>query len=449
MTTNVLLAEVAAAASGPEELVLRLLLQLAVILAASRIVSWLARRFLGQTDVSGEILAGLLLGPSFLGAISKTFMEQLFHPSTREIFGGIAEVGLVLLLFQIGLEFEFKEHLGRDRRPVLAISLVGLALPFACGYLAAPWFWGQFAEPRPSLEGFRLFFAVALSITALPVLGRIYMELGLSHTRTAALTVGAAAINDAAGWLILGVVAVVVRGDAAGRWILPRLAGLAAYAAVLWFVARPLLKHLVSRHLDRHGTLRAPAIGAILVLVFASAAATSALGIFAIIGGFALGLTLHDDRRFATDWKLRVSPLVWTLFLPIFFACTGLRTDIGSLHGPSAIVQCLLVCGLAFATKFIGAFAAARACGEDLRSATTIGVSMNTRGLMELIALNIGYQLGVLPRPMYTILVLMALASTLLATPAIRYLMKREQKKDGDPLSGPAAESRPVETAVP
>ncbi|KAF0244142.1 MAG: sodium/hydrogen, partial [Planctomycetota bacterium] len=208
------IAEITPAAPGPEELVLRLLLQLAVILAASRMVTWLARRFLGQTDVSGEILAGLMLGPSFLGAMSPGLMGQLFHPATRDIFAGIAEVGLVLLLFQIGLEFEFKEHLGRDRRPVLAIALAGLALPFAAGYLVAPWFWGQLAEPRPSLEGFRLFFAVALSITALPVLGRIYMELGLSHTRTAALTVGAAAINDAAGWLILGAVAVVVRGDA-------------------------------------------------------------------------------------------------------------------------------------------------------------------------------------------------------------------------------------------
>ena len=183
-----------AVGAGAEEITLRLLYQLIAILLATRLVTFVVRR-LGQTDVSGEILAGLLLGPSLLGALVPGFMRELFHPSTGMIFTGLAQVGLIFLMFQIGLEFEFSRHLGGDQRPIILISLVGLAVPFAMGYVSAPWFHARLAEPVP-LVGFQLFFAVAMSITAIPILGRIFMELGLAHTRTAALTIGAAAIDD-------------------------------------------------------------------------------------------------------------------------------------------------------------------------------------------------------------------------------------------------------------
>ncbi len=420
-----------------EELVFHLLAQLLAILVTTRVVTWVARRFFGQTDVSGEILAGLVLGPSLLGALFPEFSKTLWDPSTSTIFAGVAQVGLIFLMFQIGLEFEFKEHLGKDRRPIFAISLVGIALPFLGGYFAAPWFWQQFAEPRVSLFGFRLFFAVAMSITAIPILGRIFMELGLSHTRTAALTIGAAAIDDVCGWLVLGVIAVVVRGNASAAWVLPRLGGLAIYLAIVFLVARPILKRAIARIMNRDGTLRIPTLCWMMVLLFTSAMCTSKLGVFAIIGGFVIGVALHDDRRFVAEWKSRVSPLVWTFFLPIFFAVTGLRTDIGSIHGWHGFLTCVLVCALAFATKFGGAFIAAKALGEDTRSAATIGVCMNTRALMELIALNVGLDLGVLPREMFTMLVIMAIVSTFIATPAIRFLMKRQCRRVDDIIATP------------
>jgi Kef-type K+ transport system membrane component KefB len=416
-----------------EEIVLHLLYQLLAIFIVTRIVTLLARR-LGQTDVSGEILAGLLLGPSLLssglfGTGWQSFMGALFHPSTSLIFVGIAQIGLVLLMFQIGLEFEFRTHLGEDRRPIVAISLTGLVLPFVAGCFAAPWFYERLPEPvKPPLFGFRLFFGVAMASTAIPILGRIFMELGLSHTRTAALTIGAAAIDDVSGWLILGAIALMVQGQFSPGWALPRVLGLAAYLAVVFAVVRPLLKRAVKAHLDRHGRLQMGAVAWMLVLLFVSAAITSQLGVFAIIGGFVIGAALHEDRRFVEAWKERVAPLVQTFFLPVFFAYTGLRTDIGTLPGWNGVWLLLLVCAVAFATKFGGAYAAARLVGEDRRSAFAIGVCMNTRALMELIALNIGRDLGVLPPSMFTMLVIMAIASTFMATPLIRIAMKGQER---------------------
>src|SRR3954447_27035671 len=159
-----------------EEVVLKLLYQILAILIATRLVVWVVRR-LGQTDVSGEILAGLLLGPSCLGALAPNLMHRLFDPSIAPIFVGIAQVGLVLLMFQIGLEFEFRSALGASKRAIVVVSVAGLVVPFVVGNLAAPWFWTRLPEsPRPDALGFSLFFAIAMSITAIPILGRIFME---------------------------------------------------------------------------------------------------------------------------------------------------------------------------------------------------------------------------------------------------------------------------------
>lgn len=441
-----------------EHLTLALLYQIITILVFTRIVTWFSRRFLGQTDVSGEILAGLLLGPSVFKALAPGLWTSIFAPSdvnTGPVFVGIAQIGLILLMFQIGMEFEFRTHLGEDRRPIVMISLAGLILPFVVGYFSADWFHARLPETlKPNPLGFRLFFAVAMSITAIPILGRIFMELRLAHTRTAALTIGAAAIDDVAGWLILGAISLIVAGQvqAAGAahaaggfslsWVGMRLGGLLAYVGVVFLVLRPRLKKALGRHLDLHGELKPVAVALMLILLFVSAVVTSNLGVFAIIGGFVIGAALHDDRRFVETWRKQAGPLVNTFFLPIFFANTGLRTDIGSLPGMSGVWMCVLVCAIAFVTKFGGAYLAARFTGESNRSALTIGVCMNTRALMELVVLNIGYDMGVLPKSMFTMLVIMAIVSTFMATPLIRWLMKGEEK----PL--PATAVVPAEAAV-
>jgi Kef-type K+ transport system membrane component KefB len=424
--------EAAAATSAvgarAEEVVLHLLLQIVAIIVATRIVVWAAKK-IGQTDVAGEILAGLVLGPSLLGAFAPSLMHKLFIPETAPIFVGFAQIGLVLLMFQIGLEFEFKRELSASKLAIVVVSLFGMVVPFGLGYLSAGWFHAQLPLPRPSLMGFRLFFAIAMSITAIPILGRVFMELDLSHTRTAALTIGAAAIDDVAGWLLLGVVTLLVQGGFDARWLLVRVGALAAYLTFVMVVARPILKRRIHAHLERHdGRLQPIAVSLLLLVLFVSGLITSTIGVFAIIGGFVVGVSLHDDRRFVAEWKSRVGSLVNAFFLPIFFAYTGLRTDVHGLTSRQDWLVCGAVVGLAFATKFGGAFVGARLVGEDNRSALAIGVSMNTRALMELIAINIGYDLGVIPRSMFTMLVIMAIASTYVTTPILRRLMRRERQ---------------------
>jgi len=416
-----------AVGAGAEEITLHLLYQLIVILLATRLVTGVVRR-LGQTDVSGEILAGLLLGPSLLGALFPDFMHGLFPPSTGTIFTGLAQIGLIFLMFQIGLEFEFKRHLDGNSRPIVVISLIGLGVPFAMGYLSAPWFHARLSEPVP-LFGFQLFFAVAMSITAIPILGRIFMELGLSHTRTAALTIGAAAIDDVSGWIILGAISLLVKGAFSWGWAVPRVIGLAGYLTLVFLGIRKPLRRAIADHLARHGGMRLTFVPYVVILLFASAAITSNLGVFAIIGGFVIGVTVHDDRHFVEEWRRRVSPIVWAFFLPIFFAYTGLRTDVGTIQGWPGLATLLLILTVAFVSKFGGAFVAARLVGEGHRSALTIGVCMNTRGLMELIVLNIGKDLGLLPTDIFSMLVIMALVSTFIATPLIRWLMKGQESR--------------------
>ncbi|QRK04953.1 cation:proton antiporter [Archangium violaceum] len=414
-----------------EEIVLHLLAQFIAILVATRLVVYVARK-LGQTDVAGEILAGLVLGPSLLGALAPEVMHTLFDGSTSQTFIGLSQIGLILLMFQIGLEFEFKANLSTSKKSITVVSLAGMLAPFVMGYLSAPWFHARLPEPRPALLGFQLFFGIAMSITAIPILGRIFMELRLAHTRIAALTIGAAAIDDIAGWLLLGVVTLIVQNQFAPSKLVWRLVALAAYTAFVFLVARPLLKRFVDNNLRRHGGLQTGTAALLLLAIFASAFVTSYIGVFAIIGGFVMGVSLHDNRSFVEEWKTRISPLVNTFFLPLFFTYTGLRTSIGTLSNASEAIACLLVVAVAFISKFGGAYGGARLVGEDHRSAMVIGVCMNTRALMELVVLNVGYDLGVLPRSMFTMLVIMAILSTFMATPLIRWLLRGEER---DPQS--------------
>jgi len=417
-----------AVGASAEELVLRVLYQLIAVLVASRVVAVAARR-VGQTDVSGEILAGLLMGPSLFGALAPGAMSWLFSAGTATVFTGLAQIGLVLLMFQIGLEFEFGETLRARRRSLVVISGLGILVPFALGYGSAGAFYDLLPETaKPDPLGFTLFFAVAMSITAIPILGRILMELGLSHTRVAALTIGAAAMDDVIGWLLLGAIALVVQGGFSLVWIGWHLTGLAAYLAFAFAALRPALKRLVRRELADGREMGPGLLTLILVVLFASAAITSNLKVFAIIGGFVIGVALHDDRAFVAEWKRRVSPLVNTLLLPLFFTYTGLRTQVGSLGDLRELAICLAVIGVAFAGKLGGAYVGARLVGESRREALTIATCMNTRALMELVALNIGLDLGVLPPSMFTKLVVMAIASTFVATPAIRRLMRGQAR---------------------
>lgn len=411
-----------------ENLVVTLLVQLVVLLVVTRAVVWVSRRFFGQTDAVGEILAGIALGPSLFGAFFPNAMHALFAPVTTPIFVGVSQVGLIFLMFEIGLEFELERELSQGKTRVLVLSLVGIAFPFLLGFVTAGFFHARIPGERPPLLPFRLFFGTAMSITAIPVLGRIFMELGLSKTRTAALTIGAAAVNDVLGWILLGVVSAVIGSKLEAGPLVLRLTLVAAYFAFVLLVVRKPLRRFVATSMTREKGLGKTLLAWMCVVLFASAIVTSKLGIFAILGGFTLGLALQAEHAFAEQWKAKVMPLVQAFFLPLFFAYTGLRTEIGSLTDGGSWLECGLVCLVAFVGKFGGTYAAARGLGETHKTSVTLGMCMNTRGLLELVALNVGYDLGVLPKRTFTMLVIMAVVSTFVTTPAIRRLMANERR---------------------
>jgi len=404
-----------------EQSVQNILLQLIVVIAVARGVAWVGKR-LGQAEVVGEMLAGIMLGPSLFGALAPDTFSYVFAATNGPVFSGLAQIGLVLLMFEIGLEFQLSVTV-TAKRAVLLVSLLGLVIPFSLGGVASMYFYDQLSEPRPEAMAFTLIFAVSMSITALPVLGRISAETGLAKTRAGAIAISAAAINDVVGWLLLGAVTLLISGQFSIEWVGVRLAGLGAIGAVVVYVLRPRLHRYFDDHLAEHDHLKHTGISVVLVMLFACALVTSRLGLHALIGGFILGVVLHQHRPFVSQWKTRISPLVNTVFLPIFFTHTGLRTDIGRLDGGTELVQCGLICILAFVCKYGGGYVGARLAGESPRMANVLGTCMNTRGLMELVVLNIGYELGVLPRSLFTQLVYMAVFTTLIATPLItRYL---------------------------
>ncbi|MEJ7602125.1 MAG: cation:proton antiporter, partial [Kofleriaceae bacterium] len=316
---------------------------------------------------------------------------------------------------------------GEARRTVVLVSLSGIVLPFALGCLAATYyFFGTLAAPRPPMTSFVLIFGVSMSITALPVLGRIFFETGMSRTRAGAIALSASAIDDVIGWMLLGAVSLLITGSFSVGWIGVRVVGLGVIAGIAFWLVRPLMHRYFTFHLTENDRLKHTGISAVLVLVFAFAIATSRLGLHALIGGFILGVCLHQHRAFVAEWRTRVGPLVNTLFLPIFFTHTGLRTDVGSFDSGIDVLHCVLVCGLAFICKYGGGFLGAKLAGESNRTAHILGICMNTRGLMELVVLNVGYELGILPRQIFTQLVYMAVVTTLLATPLIRRYLRDE-----------------------
>ena len=382
-----------------------MLLQLIVIIAATRAVAWLARR-VGQAEVVGEMLAGILLGPSLLGYFAPEVFTYVFAASNGPMFSGLAQLGLVLLMFQIGLDFELSA-VTTARRTVALVSVLGIVVPFGLGSLTAIYFYNELPEPRPSTTSFVLIFA----------------ETGLAKHRAGAIAISAAAINDVIGWLLLGAVSLLIAGSFSISWVVLRALGICALCGLAFYGVRPLVRRYFAARDDRleHG-----GIAIVLVLLFSCALATSQLGLHALIGGFILGVALHQHPPFVIEWKTRISPLVNALLLPIFFAHTGLRTDIGSLGGGGELVQCALICGIAFVGKYGGAYLGARIAGEPPRMAHVLAVSMNTRGLMELVVLNIGYDLGILSKTLFTQLVYMALITTLIATPLIRRYLRTE-----------------------
>lgn len=424
-----------------EAFLLTVIVQLVIIIAAARLVGFAFRRYLGQPQVCGEIAAGLLLGPSFLGGFFPGISHAVFPPSAGPIFTILSQLGLILLMFLIGLEFDFG-HLRSQGQAALSISLAGILLPFGLGLLV-----GQVVHSQLHLEvnrfSFCLFMAVALSITAIPILGRIMIEFNIQRTRLGCLTISAAAVDDATGWILLALVSALVHSQLDPWKIAWMVFETVAYGLAMLWVARPLLRRWSQKLLSKEGgDLSLTALAAILICVFLSAAITNRIGIFSIFGGFMMGAILHDQEELRQAIFRRMRDFVTVFFLPIFFTYTGLRTDIGSMTGIELWALCGLVFLAAFAGKFGGCAGAALLSGLSRREASIVGTMMNTRALMELIVINLGYDLGILPKNVFFMLVFMAVVTTYMTAPILRRLISQTELEPYFEVSSFAAETR-------
>jgi Kef-type K+ transport system membrane component KefB len=408
--------------------------QAVLVIGTSRLLA-VGLRPLGQPLVIAEVLAGIALGPSLLGVISPATLTMFFPPSSLGTLGLVSQLGLVFFMFLIGLELEgaLLRGLGKS---ALVISSASIALPFALGAIAALWLAPTLSSSSVPLPSFVLFLGIAMSITAFPVLARILSERGLIHTPIGALAVTCAAFGDVTAWCLLAFITAVARATGLGSAAVT--AGLTVlYCAAMWFVARPLLARLVLQRTDRRG-ISQRMVAFTVVLLLLSAMATEAIGIHALFGAFFLGVIIPREHGLAHGLRERLEDFVVVLLLPLFFAYSGLRTQVGLLDTAGAWASCVLLIVVAVVGKFGGTTAAARLTGQSWRDATSLGVLMNTRGLVELVVLNIGLDLGVINPTVFTMMVLMALVTTVMTSPLVAWLQRRE----GAPLTAPAAAAK-------
>jgi len=410
------------------------LLQWMVIIAAAWVVGRFGRRFLNQPLAVGEIAAGILLGPSALGAVWPADWPVLFPQETQTSLQLLGKLGLIFLLFQVGMEFDYS-HLRTRSRTVTLVSILGMVAPFLCGLAIGPWLHDRFAPETPRL-GFLLFFCIALSISALPIMGRILLEMKLERTAIGAMGISAAAIDDVAGWVLLGVATALVAADFKVWRLLAQIACIAGFFLLLQKLVGPWLRWFWRRTVtdSNGGAMPNSFLALLLVGLFASCLVTHALGIFVIFGAFLFGTALHQEAGLVKAWRDRFSGMVFVAFVPVFFTNTGLNTRIGLLQTPEAWLACALVMVAAVAGKLGGCYLGARATGQPPREAGCIAALMNTRALMALIAINIGLDLKLLTPALFTMLVIMALLTTAMCGPLLRWWLPKES-----PETSPAA----------
>lgn len=417
----------------------RFIVQLGLVVLCSRLLGLVTRR-IGQPAVIAEIAAGILLGPSLFGLVAPEAYRLVFAPESLKVLGLVSQLGLVLFMFLVGLELD-PSKLRSKTRAAVAISNASIALPFGLGVLLAYSLRERFEETNAPPLAFALFMGSAMSITAFPVLARILREQRLLTTTVGSLALTCAAIDDVSAWCILAFVVAVARAGGVESAVLTTALA-AVFIGVMFWLVRPLLERVGARISERRA-LTQDAVAVTMLLLFASSLVSELIGIHALFGAFLFGVILPKTGSFAHALSEKIGELTLVILLPLFFAYSGIRTQIGLLNSVESLMPMLLVLGVACLGKFGGATLAARLTGSDWREASAIGVLMNTRGLMELIVLNIGLDLGVIGPKLFTMMVLMALTTTFIATPLIRWfyppeLMARE-------LAGPLPERSSTE----
>ncbi|WIH03891.1 cation:proton antiporter [Xanthomonas translucens pv. graminis] len=406
-------------------------LQAAAILLICRLVGLLAKR-VGQPQVVGEMIAGVALGPSLFGLVLPELQQALFPKQTLDMLYVVAQLGVGLYMFLVGTDFR-SDHFRARYRSAMSVSLAGIAVPFVLAFALVPWLLhtpGLFSARAKILEA-SLFLGAAIAITAFPMLARIIHERGLTGSSLGTLALTAGAVDDAAAWCILA----IVLASFGGSWNSAYLAigGGVGYALFMLLVGRHWLRRL-AEHVRPDQPLSASVLAVVLMLFCLSAWAMDAIGIHAVFGGFLLGACLPKG---ALTEKLReqLQPFVVVFLLPMFFTFSGLKTQLSVLLDPQILIAAVAILLASFLGKGIACWAAARVSGENNRDAMAIGALMNARGLMELIIINIGLQAGVIEQGLFSILVLMAIVSTLLATPLFNWVMRRAAAREAAPAA--------------
>jgi Kef-type K+ transport system membrane component KefB len=406
----------AAPPAAQSNVMLHVLLALVAIIVVGR---GLGRLFVyvGQPPVIGEVVAGILPGPSLLGRISPEAMTFLLPAGVMPYLGVLAQLGVILYMFLVGLELNAGMLRARAHATV-AISHASIVVPFVLGAALALVLFPRLAPAGVPFTSFALFMGVAMAITAFPVLARILTDRGIGKTELGVVALGSAAAGDVTAWCLLAFVVGVAQAQVAGALETAALA--LGYMVFVFVVVRPVADRWLARY---DGEKLPPGVVAVvLVALLLSALATEAIGIHAVFGAFLLGAVIPHDSAVARVFTRKLEDIVTILLLPAFFAYTGMRTEIGLVAGVEDWLICGAIIAVATLGKFGGTLLAARWTGLDWRISTALGVLMNTRGLMELIVLNIGLELGVISPTLFAMMVLMALTTTMATTPILQWL---------------------------
>jgi Kef-type K+ transport system membrane component KefB len=392
------------------------LFAIAVIVVVSRLTGRVFHRVFRQPAVMGEIAAGVLLGPSVLGALAPTVQHALFSADVTTALNTVAKLGVVLFMFLIGLELDPRLFRGQERA-TWVVSQASIMVPFLLGSALALTLHGRYAPAGTTFTEFALFLGVSFSVTAFPVLARILTERQLTQTTPGLVALGSAAINDAAAWCLLALASGVATSQVSQAWT--TLVSTLGFVVVMFVVVRPLARWLAAREETRTTHVSPSVLSLVFAVMLLAAVATESIGIHALFGAFLFGVVMPSHGRLAEQLRIRTEDVVTVLFLPVFFAFTGLRTSLGLVDTADDWVMLGAIIGVASVGKLGGSALAARAAGLSWRDSGTIGILMNTRGLMELIVLNVGLDLGVLSPKLFAMLVLMALVTTFLTSPLL------------------------------
>jgi Kef-type K+ transport system membrane component KefB len=402
-----------AAAVAAPNMLLHVLIALAAVVLAGRLLGRLFIR-VGQPPVIGEVIAGILLGPSLLGRVAPDIASSVLPSSVAPFLGVIAQLGVILYMFIVGLQLN-AGHLSSRAHATVAISHASIIAPFLLGSLLALFLYPRLSTSDVSFTSFALFMGVAMSITAFPVLARILTDRGMAATELGVIALTCAAADDVTAWCLLAFVVGVAQAEVQGALLVTVLA--IAFIATMFLAVRPLAAKLLSGSWGQHPGREAVALALVCVLI--SALTTEWIGVHGIFGAFLFGVVIPHDSALARVLIERLEDLVLILLLPAFFAFTGMRTRIDLVSGVSQWLICGLVIVVATTGKFAGTFGAARLSGIDWRSAASLGILMNTRGLMALIVLDAGLNIGVISPTLFAMMVIMAVVTTVATTPML------------------------------